>query len=429
MRDIVKTIAKAQCVPEAFVAYPALSHGAAAIGNSVEAKCYLDGGAEPAILWTGVIADSGVGKTEVLKKLRYPFEGIDKDYSIAYQSALAQHQQNLKDKIGGVAPTEKHLLIMNATMEAIFDICSKNPHGLLLPEAEGKLFFSFDSYRNGKTDEANYCKLYDRDYFKVNRRGGATISGVGILNLAMMIQPGNFRKTLIENPGMKTSGLLARMNLCYPAVGDYRIAGRVDSTAYQNWDEAITDIIERRTDDGTPVTVCLDDRAQAKWDGYMTGNRNYARRTGGWLGGYYDRLHVTAVRIALQTHCSEDRGGIMNLETIERGIAIAEYMKSENERVVSLFSGGEESVDKEAEAILTKIRELGGGAKVRDVVLKMAKYRPAGGSEALTKKLDEMVLAGKLTRHFEPGGNNQSVAIYSLVTLVTSNTLPENAGE
>jgi hypothetical protein len=277
-RDIVKAIAQAQCVPECFVAYPALSHGAAAIGNSAEAKCYADGGAEPAILWTGVIADSGVGKSEVLRKLRFPFEGIDKDYSKAYQARLAQHRQDIKDGNGGTAPTEEHLFIMNATMESIFDICSKNPHGLLLPEAEGKLFFSFDSYRNGKTDEANYCKLYDRDYFKVNRRGGATISGVGILNLAMMIQPSNFRKSLVENPGMKTSGLLARMNLCYPIIGDYRIVEYVDTTAYQKWDDAITEIIvNQRGDEGTPFPVAMDTKAQKIWDKYMTDCRNLAR--------------------------------------------------------------------------------------------------------------------------------------------------------
>jgi len=122
------------------------------------------------------------------------------------------------------------------------------------------------------------------------------------------------------------------------------------------------------------------------------------------------------MRIALQFHCFEGRDGLMDSDTIDRGIAIAEYMKAENERVVAMFSGGAEATDSEAETILTKIRELRGKAKVRDLVPKMAKYRPAGGSEALTKKLDEMVMAGRLSRHSEPGGNNQSVMYYCLVT-------------
>jgi hypothetical protein len=80
MRDMVKTIAKAQSVPEAFVAYPALSHGAAALGNSYKAICYADGGGELPTLWTTILAGSGVGKSEVLRKLGVPSGGRQKLY-------------------------------------------------------------------------------------------------------------------------------------------------------------------------------------------------------------------------------------------------------------------------------------------------------------------------------------------------------------
>jgi len=90
-------------------------------------------------------------------------------------------------------------------MEAVFVMCSGNPHGLLLSESEGRLFFAFDSYRKAKTDEANYCKLYDGAYFKIGRKGSSTMLGTGILSVAMLIQPGNFRKALTENNGMTTS--------------------------------------------------------------------------------------------------------------------------------------------------------------------------------------------------------------------------------
>ena len=88
MQDMVKTIAKAQSLPEAFIAYPALSHVASAIGNSREAKCYPDGGTEPAILWTGIIADSGAGKTEVLRKLSYPLEVVERGYTAASKNRM-----------------------------------------------------------------------------------------------------------------------------------------------------------------------------------------------------------------------------------------------------------------------------------------------------------------------------------------------------
>jgi hypothetical protein len=416
MRDVIRAIAKAQCVPESFVAYPALSHGAAAIGNSAEVKCYADGGAEPAILWTGVIADSGSGKTKVLEKLSYPFLVIDREYTATFKVEFAQYQRDVKTENASTAPIEKALLIGDSTMDAIFVMCSKNPHSLLFPEAEGKLFFSFDSFRKGKTDEANYCKLYDRVSFKVNRKRDSTITGVGGLNLAMLIQPGNFGKAIRENPGMKTSGLLARLNLCCPSIGEYRLVKQMDSTAYQNWDNAITEIINQRTADGTPVAVFLDGGAQALWDGYMVKYRNLARQTGGWLGGYYDRLHVTAIRLALQFYVFEGGAGAMNSSFVERGIAVAEFMKAENKRVVEMFSGGEESADEEAETILEKIRQHGGEATIREL-RGISRYRHEGGTEILERKLREMVKNGILTVRIVTTSNGRAMEYFGIVVL------------
>ena len=82
----------------------------------------------------------------------------------------------------------------------------------------------------------------------------------------------------------------------------------------------------------------------------------------------------------------------------------------------SLLDARPKSLDKEEETILSKIRELGGKAKVRELTHGITKYRPAGMGIALEKKLNEMVVAGKLTRQFERGGNNQTVMFYCLVT-------------
>ena len=278
MRDIVKTIAKAQCVPETFVAYPALSNGAAAIGNSFKAICYPDGGSERPTLWTGVLADSGSGKTKVLKKLSAPFEAIEKDYKARYKAETTEYQKESKEGNAVPQPKEKDVLTGNSTMEHIFDMCGRNPQGLLASESEGKLFFAFDQYRGGKTkiDEASVCKLFDNEFFKIGRKGNDTITGRGTMNVAMLIQPDNFRKALTENPGMKTSGLLARMNLCYPLIGAYRLAERIDDRVYSTWNDTISKIIENRSD-GEPMKIFLDDTAQETWNRYMVDCRNLAR--------------------------------------------------------------------------------------------------------------------------------------------------------
>ena len=69
--------------------------------------------------------------------------------------------------------------------------------------------------------------------------------------------------------------------------------GRVNGSVYSTWNDTISEMIEKRTE-GEPAEIYLDDASQRTWDCYMLDCRNLARRTMGWLGGYYDRLHVTA---------------------------------------------------------------------------------------------------------------------------------------
>ena len=221
------------------------------------------------------------------------------------------------------------------------------------------------------------------------------IQGFGTLCVAMMIQPGNFAKALEKNPGMTTSGLLARMNLCYPEVGDFQLSKEIDSAVYRAWNNRITRNIAAR-DKRRGLTYHLDEEAQETWDRYMVDCRNLARQTEGWLSGYYERLHVTAIRMAIQIHYYKGESWIMNKDTIDRAITIAEYMKYENERVVAMFTG-EKPVDSDAERIFRIIREHDGEARYQDFREHVSKYHGKGGTELMKAKLSEMVATGLLT--------------------------------
>ena len=390
MQDMVRTVAKAHCVPEAFVAYPALVHSAAAIGNRLKVICYPDGGGELSTLWNGILALSGTGKTEVLKKLDAPFIAIEQHYYKEVKRYMREKEAGNDVK----APKKQDLRIDDTTMEATFELCGKARHGLLLSQPEGRLFFSFDAYRTAKTDEPNYCKLYDGTHFKINRKSDTPIEGFGTLCVAMTIQQGNFGAALSKNKGMTTSGLRARMNLCCPAVEDFHLVEQIDNTAYRVWNRMIAKTIGGR-DKRRGLTYNLDEDAQKTWNRYMVDCRNLARQTEGWLGGYYDRLHVTAIRIAIQLHYFEGETWIMSQDTIERAIAIAEYMRFENERVVAMFSDVK-PVDSDAEKILRIIREHDGEARYQDFREHVGKYHGKGGTELMKAKVSEMVAAGRL---------------------------------
>ena len=86
----------------------------------------------------------------------------------------------------------------------------------------------------------------------------------------------------------------------------------------------------------------------------------------------------------------------MSQDTIERAITIAEYMKSENERVVAMFSG-EKPLDADAERILRIIREYNGEARYQDFRQHVNKYHKKGGTKLMNAKVSEMIAAGRLT--------------------------------
>jgi len=107
------------------------------------------------------------------------------------------------------------------------------------------------------------------------------------------------------------------------------------------------------------------------------------------------------------------------MDTIERGIAIAEYMKSENERVVDMFSGGGET----GESTLTP--------EQREVMKVLTKHQPATErdikrharpiqkweTEKLEKVLTELLKLDMVVRYSEDGKGNRGTTWWKVKNL------------
>ena len=96
--------AKAMGCDEAYVSLPALSALAGAIGNSRRIRL-KDSWTEPAILWTGVIGESGSMKTPALNKALSPLRKKQtqafRDHSEkmeVYNSAVAEYENTMKTR-------------------------------------------------------------------------------------------------------------------------------------------------------------------------------------------------------------------------------------------------------------------------------------------------------------------------------------------
>ena len=121
---------------------------------------------------------------------------------------------------------------------------------------------------------------------------------------------------------------------------------------------------------------------------------------------------TNTARIALILHVvnliekGDSLGGCMPIpgNTMESACIVAEWFIDESKRIYAELAGGIEPADREAESIITKIRELGGKATPSQLSRHIKKYNDGSGRKLLDEKLLEMTKQGKLKREFEGTG-------------------------
>jgi hypothetical protein len=108
-------------------------------------------------------------------------------------------------------------------------------------------------------------------------------------------------------------------------------------------------------------------------------------------------------------------------ETMRQALILTEWFLNEAERVYAMLRSreGTSQEDRDAVFILTKIQQLGGEATVSLLKDRIAKYHCKGGSEALERKLREMVKYGMLKVHHKIAGNNRAVEYFHISAIPT----------
>ncbi|MEH2175331.1 DUF3987 domain-containing protein [Nostoc sp.] len=143
----------------------------------------------PAILWMGLVGETGTTKSPILNSILNPLEKLQADAEEKYQCNLAQYQHELaewhklsKDDRGDMPtePVPREYYLQDATVEAIADCSSKQPNRgfiVAIDELAG-LFAGFNQYRpQGKgNDRQKWLSAYDSRPIKINRKTGPRVS-------------------------------------------------------------------------------------------------------------------------------------------------------------------------------------------------------------------------------------------------------------
>ena len=173
------------CDPS-YIALPMLSAVAAAIGNSRRIKL-KETWKEPAIIWTGIVGDSGSMKSPAIDLAMRPLRRLQSEAFQVYARELEEYQEEFAEYelavkrrkksdpmlYKPVEPVAKRYYCSDITIEALAGLLKDAPRGLLVARDElAGWLKGFNAYKKKGGDDAQWLELYRAGTLLVDRKSG-----------------------------------------------------------------------------------------------------------------------------------------------------------------------------------------------------------------------------------------------------------------
>jgi uncharacterized protein DUF3987 len=417
-----------QCDPAA-VALPLLSCLAGVIGNSRTVRIWPDWYA-PAILWTALICRSGAVKSpgfyaarepldRLERKARTLFESEHADFELAEAKFQAAIQDWKRAKPGARGeppireteePTPQRFIVEDVTLQVLGRILSENPRGLLLGRDELSGWIrSFDQFTGSVgADVARWLEIHRGRSLSVDRAGAghtyvprAAISACGTIQDEVVVN--------VFSGEHLANGLLSRFLLAQPPEPrrrwcSSRTASDITDTVADRF--AALSKLDLPEGDDLPRALGLSAEAEGIYAAWF--NALNERRRDTEPGPFRSALAKAeeipgrlGLILALGRSDHPATVEAVDVDTMQRAIALADWFANEIERVLGTFSETPEA--REARKLVEWSRERG-EATARDVARGIRKYSGRGGSERAETDLRALVSAGDLVAEDHPGG-------------------------
>ena len=184
----LEVLAQRMGLPVGLYVMSLLAVAAAMLPSGVQLSMGWTGWNIPAILWLGLVGESGSAKSPVINALASPLSQLQREADEAYEEALAQYKQDLqewentpkeeREEDPPQEPQQEEFYLSDLTIEALVQVLQKQPgYGLpVISDELAALVNSQNSYRSGRgADRQHWLSLYDGKPVKVNRKGSPRI--------------------------------------------------------------------------------------------------------------------------------------------------------------------------------------------------------------------------------------------------------------
>ena len=463
LRSYIVESATAINVDPAYVGPFTLAVIASVIGSSARIEL-KPGWQEPSIIWMGLVASSGSGKSPgldaAIEPLRIIQHEADKRYEeaesefekqmIVYNAKIQLWRGELKKNPNSrppekpIPPNAEVYIADDTTSEALVEILSQNPFGVCLPKDELSGWLAcFDAYGNGNgKDMAFWLKMHGGRPYRINRKTPPKVllTSTPAVSICGGIQPGILHKILKENPHYFDSGLAARILFAMPPDQSQRWTDIFVSDEIKRRYRAVIDKIhswqsgEGAMNPEDPDIITLSESARDVFVAFYDANADEREQMeSDAQKAFWPKLTGYAARIALVFHfvkCTENTIDYNTIdgETMEAAIQVVQWFKRESLRIVETMQGETAQVDFEARAIIALIRRKGGGFTAREIRQSVRLFRREGGTERAEKKLNEMVTAGTLVSDSVKGDSGPGTTVYRLPCVNTDEPVDVDNG-
>lgn len=425
VRDYVTQTAAGMACDPSLVALPMLAGLAAAIGNT-RTITLNDEWAEPSILWTAIVADSGSLKTPASRKaLRFITQQESEieqrnaaardDYEqelVVHESRMAawKHQARKSGDNAGAPPLKPArppraaYVVSDTTIEAVVGILADNPRGVLLERDElAGWLGGFDKYKSGgagrvSSEVGHWLSMHNAGTLRLDRKSsGRTFVERASLSITGGIQP----DTLAQAIGQEhvANGLLARFLMAAPPRRPKRFTtATADFAAVESARQLFATLYGLPMPDDGPRPLPLSSDGLAEWKTFFSRHADRQNDAKGVEASMLAKIEAAAARLALVHHVCRQAGNEPTLghavdgRSVSVGVQLAEWFADEWLRVYDATLGGATKVDHNAE-LVAWVEAQGGKVAVREIGQRVRRYRDA---DLLERTITATVHAGRL---------------------------------
>lgn len=411
LSEFVRSIADDTGCDPSFVALPAITALASAIGNTRRLRL-KSGWLVPPVLWTVLVGESGNQKTTGFRQAMAPIQRLQEAAMRRHKEACAEHEAALR-RWEGTPPrnrTEKprppvaeRLCVVDTTVEALAPLLQDNPRGLLLARDELRGWIgSFDRYASGngaRSDEAHWLSMYNGMSILVDRRtsGSVYVSRASVC-ITGGIQPGPLRRALGVHH--RESGLAARLLMAYPPKRPKQwVEGGVLPEIIEGYGNLFPRLLGLQcgefNGERMPIEMVLSPEARQLYiDFYNAHNLELADLTGD-LAAAWAKLEELPARLGLVFELvSWASSGtarppeVVDTRSTERAIGLTTWFKNETRRIYGLVLTADQTEEStKLDRLCDFLSRRGGEATVREVRQGCRFLRQPGQAEAAMNEL------------------------------------------